>query len=95
MALNDKMDPSAVTNLIYQFDMFYENGYVGSVLYLETMVYLFSAIYNKNLSPQERIYNESTVRTILTLLHEATRQFRVTGRHFISTESFADFIIAC
>jgi hypothetical protein len=33
VALNDKMDPSAVTNLMYQFDMFYENGYVGLGLY--------------------------------------------------------------
>ena len=44
VAVNDKMDPSAVTNLMYQYDIFYEHGYDGMGVYLETMLYLFSAI---------------------------------------------------
>ena len=87
VALADKMDPSAVTDIMYCYSLFYENGYDGMGLLLEMITMMFASLYDKSLTP--------AARTILVLWSECLGKLRVKGKHFITYQTFQDVICTC
>ena len=71
------MEPSGVTNLVYHYQDIYDFGFLGLGLLLDTALLLFTAIYDKSLTPQERIINITCAKVILVLWEESTRKLRV------------------
>ena len=71
------MEPSGVTNLVYHYQDIYDFGVLGLGLLLDTALLLFTAIYDKSLTPQERIINITCAKVILVWREESTRKLRV------------------
>ena len=59
MAVHDKQDPSLVSQLCFTYQLFYDSGYHGMGLYLEVVFLLFTAFYDKSLSPSDRMVRVS------------------------------------
>lgn len=90
--LSDKQDPSLVTELSLTYPLLYEHGFDAMVMYLEVIHLLFTAFYDKSLTPLQRVKNISIVKTILTLWREDLSKLKMRGRHFVTKQTFDDVI---
>ena len=92
--LTDKQDPSAVADLCYYYQAFYDMEYHGTGLWLEMTYLMLSAFFDKSLSPEDRIVNISIVRTVLITWKEAMTKLRARTKHMSTKYTFDDTLIA-
>ena len=90
--LTDKEDPSLVAELCYTYQLLYDHESDVTGLWLELIYLTFSALYDKALSPEERIVNVSIVQAILITWREACVKGNAVTKHFITTPTYEDMI---
>ena len=95
ITVKDKQDPTAVTEMCFCYDLFYEAGFHGTGLVLELIYLLLSAFYDKSLKPEDRVCYVMVVRTVLISSKEALTKLRIRVHCWLTPESFTDTIIAC
>ena len=92
--VKDKQDPSLVTELCFTFQMFYNEGFHGMGLYLEMVYFLFTAFYDRSITPADRMMRASAVKTIISLWREEMNRLGVNGIHFVTLDTYKDVLIA-
>ena len=94
VALADKQDPSEVVTLSFTYPLFYKMGFKGMGLYLEVIYLTFASFYDKSLTPLKRLVHISAAKAVFTLWRERSTKRGIRGKHFITKESYDDFICA-
>lgn len=92
VVLTDKQDPSAVTELAYTYQLFYEHGFQGMGLWLEIIYLTFCSFYDKSLSPEMRMTYASIVKTVVITWREAAMKSKTVTKHFVTHPTYQDFI---
>lgn len=90
VALTDKQDPSAVTELCFTYPLLYEAGYEGMGLFLETIYLMVRAVFDKSLKPCKRMTYLSAAKTVFTLWKEAMGRLRIIGKHLLTKPTIDD-----
>ena len=93
IAVHDKQDPSLVTELCFTYQLFYDEGYHGMGLLLELIYLMFTAFYDKSLTPADRMVRASIVKTVVMIWREEMTRLKAIGDHFLTRETFKDVII--
>ena len=74
------------------YPLFYEAGFNGMGLFLEMGHILFCAYYDKTLTPASRVLYASASRAIMVCWREKLLKARCVGKHFITSQSYDDFL---
>ena len=86
----DRQDPSMVGDVSCCYQVFLNNGFTATGMYLKSTQFLSEAFFDKALWPEERVWKLSWVKTFLVKWSEVA-----SGPNFISTETFKDVKCCC
>jgi hypothetical protein len=91
LLVSDRSDPSLVADIACLYRLFLHEGYNALGMYLKAIQFLTESFYDKDLTPEEKVYRAWWSKTFFVVWYE-----KVPSRElFISMKTFQDVICCC